>query len=100
MSLTKLLRDVGLGERATAHGFRSSFRVWASERTSASYAVMEMCLAHTVGSQTERAYARSDLFEKRRILMQQWSDYATEIPADIVVLYGDDAQENKAAQEA
>lgn len=88
MSLTKLLRDIGLGERATAHGFRSSFRDWAGERTNASYAVMEMCLAHTVGSLTERAYARSDLFDKRRVLMEQWSDYATEAPADVVVLYG------------
>ena len=87
MSMTKLLRDVGLADRTTAHGFRSAFRVWASERTSAGYEVMEMCLAHTVGSLTERAYARSDLFDKRRGLMQQWSDYVTNPPAEVVVLY-------------
>ena len=88
MSMTKLLRDVGLADRTTAHGFRSTFRVWASERTRAGYEVMEMCLAHVVGSLTERAYARSDLFDERRSLMQQWSDYVTKAPAEVVVLYG------------
>ena len=53
MAFMKLLRDVGLAERTTAHGLRSSFRDWASEQTSASYSVMEMCLAHTPGSLTE-----------------------------------------------
>ena len=75
MTLTKILRDTGLADRATVHGFRSSFRTWASERTSVPHAVCEMALAHRVGSDVERSYARSDLFEKRRGLMDQWATY-------------------------
>ena len=75
MAMTKLLRDVGLADRATVHGFRSSFRDWAAECTDAPHAVMELCLAHAVGDSTERAYARSDLLEKRRALMQRWADF-------------------------
>ena len=77
MSLTKVLRDNNLADRATVHGFRSSFRTWASERTSADHAVMELCLAHAVGSSVEQAYARSDLLAKRRILMCQWGRFVT-----------------------
>ena len=75
MTLTKILRTVGLAERATVHGFRSSFRDWAAECTRATYAAMELCLAHHVGSAIERAYARSDLLEQRRALMGQWAEY-------------------------
>ena len=82
--MTKLLRDVGLADRATVHGFRSSFRDWAAECTDAPHAVMELCLAHAVGDSTERAYARSDLLEKRRALMQSWADYMTGDDADVV----------------
>ena len=84
MAMTKLLRDVGLAGRATVHGFRSSFRDWASERTDAPHAVMELCLAHAVGDSTERAYARSDLLAKRRALMQQWADFVAGDDADAV----------------
>ena len=45
MTLTKVLRDTGLADRATVHGFRTAFRTWASERTSAPHAVCEMALA-------------------------------------------------------
>ncbi len=76
-TLVKVLRSVGLGERATVHGFRSTFRDWASERTNAAHAVMELSLAHTVGSKVEQAYARSDLLSKRRQLMRQWADFVT-----------------------
>ena len=75
MSLTKVLRDTGLAERAVVHGFRSSFRTWASEKTNADHAVMELCLAHAVGSAVERAYARGDLFAKRARLMDQWGAF-------------------------
>ena len=75
MTLTKVLRDTGLADRATVHGFRSSFRTWASERTDAPHAVMELSLAHTVGTAVEQAYARSDLLVRRRKLMQQWADF-------------------------
>ena len=57
------------------HGFRSSFRDWAAERTDAPRAVMEAALAHAVRSPAEAAYARSDLFERRRVLMEQWAEY-------------------------
>ena len=77
MTLTKVLRDTGLADRATVHGFRSAFRTWAGERTTAPHAVCEMALAHQVGSAVERSYARSDLFEKRRRLMDQWAAYVT-----------------------
>lgn len=59
------------------HGFRSSFRDWAAECTSAPHAVMEAALAHSIPNAAEAAYARSDLFEKRRKLMDQWGDYLT-----------------------
>ena len=64
-----------LGIAATPHGFRSSFRDWAAENTDAPRAVMEAALAHAIPDATEAAYARSDLFERRRTLMQQWADY-------------------------
>ncbi len=75
MTLTKLLRDNGLSKRATVHGFRTSFRTWCMERTNVSWAVGESALAHSLGNSTEQAYARSDLFERRRSLMQSWADY-------------------------
>ncbi len=77
MTLTKVLRTVGLAERATVHGFRSSFKNWTLEQTDTSWAVSEAALAHTLGNSTEQAYARSDLFEQRRQLMQLWADYVT-----------------------
>ena len=67
----------GLGIAAVPHGFRSSFRDWASERTDHPREVVEAALAHRVRDQTEAAYARSDLFERRRRLMDDWADYAT-----------------------
>ena len=57
------------------HGFRSSFRDWAAECTDAPWAVMEAALSHVVGNSTEAAYFRSDLFERRRELMEQWAEY-------------------------
>ena len=77
MTLTKGLRSTGLAERATVHGFRSSFKNWTLEQTDTSWAVSEAALAHFLGNSTEQAYARSDLFERRRALMQQWADYLT-----------------------
>ena len=64
-----------LGIDATPHGFRSSFRDWMGECTSASWAVAESALAHVQGNATQQAYARSDYLELRRELMQQWADY-------------------------
>jgi integrase len=64
-----------MGVDATVHGFRSAFSTWAYERTSHSAHVVETALAHVVGSEAERAYRRSDLFEKRRRLMQEWAAF-------------------------
>ena len=75
MTMTKILRDNGLAARTTAHGFRSSFRDWAGECTNTAHAVMELSLAHKVGSAVEQAYARSNLLAKRRDLMEQWAQY-------------------------
>ena len=63
------------GQSVTSHGFRSTFRDWAAEQTSYPSEVAEMALAHTVGSQVERAYQRTDLFDKRRRLMDDWAAY-------------------------
>ena len=72
-TLSKLIKELGLA--AVPHGFRSSFRDWAAERTSTPREVVEAALAHTVQNPTEAAYARSDLFERRRRLMDDWSTY-------------------------
>ena len=74
MALTMLMRRAGLGH-FTVHGFRASFRTWALEQTDAPWAVAEAALAHNLGGAEVVAYARSDLFERRRELMQEWGDY-------------------------
>ena len=76
MSMLMLLRRMKV-EGATVHGFRSSFRDWAAEEAGARREVAEMCLAHRVGSGVEHAYARSDLLDRRRVLMEQWSAFVT-----------------------
>ena len=58
---------------AVAHGFRSSFRDWAAEETDHPREVIEAALAHVVQNKVEAAYARSDLFERRRRLMHDWA---------------------------
>ena len=73
VTLSKLLRELGIP--AVPHGFRSSFRDWAAEKTNHPREVMEAALAHVVHNQTEAAYARSDLFEHRRKLMDDWAAY-------------------------
>ena len=77
MALTKILRTTGLAERATVHGFRTSFRTWAEECTGARWEIKELAIAHSVGNAVERAYARSDLLEQRRELMDAWAAYLT-----------------------
>ena len=59
----------------TTHGFRSTFRDWAAERTNYPREVAEMALAHAIGDKVEAAYRRGDLFEKRRRLMQEWAKF-------------------------
>ena len=77
MTLTNVLRKSGLADRGTVHGFRTSFKTWTMEQTDAPWAVGEAALAHQLGGSVEQAYARSDLFDRRRVLMQQWADYLT-----------------------
>ena len=76
----KLLGQLGVD--AAPHGFRSSFRDWAAEQTDTPHAVMEAALAHVVPNAAERAYARSDLFERRRVLMEQWAEHVTGAQSD------------------
>ncbi len=71
--LSELLRDLDIA--AVPHGFRSSFRDWAAEETDHPREVVEAALAHAVRNQVEAAYARSDLFERRRLLMDEWAAY-------------------------
>lgn len=59
----------------TVHGFRSSFRDWAAEQTNFPREVAEAALAHAIQSRVEAAYRRSDLFDKRRLLMEKWARY-------------------------
>ena len=84
MTLSKLLKDLDIP--AVPHGFRSSFRDWAQECTNAPRAVMEAALAHANPDKVEAAYARSDLFERRRTLMDQWAGYLTEVSDKVVPL--------------
>lgn len=74
MVFVMLLRRMGRDD-ITVHGFRSSFRDWTAERTSTPRDVCEEALAHQIPDKVERAYRRSDLFEKRRPLMDQWSGF-------------------------
>jgi len=60
----------------TAHGFRSTFRDWVGDNDVAAREVAEASLAHLVGGETERAYARSDMFDRRRVLMEKWAEFA------------------------
>ena len=76
ISITRLPRLLhNLKVAALPHGFRSSFRDWAAEETNHPREVVEVALAHAVANQTEAAYARSDLFERRRRLMDEWAEY-------------------------
>jgi integrase len=61
--------------KLTVHGFRSSFRDWCAEQTSFTREVAEAALAHSIKDKTEAAYQRGDLFDKRRSLMNDWTDY-------------------------
>jgi integrase len=73
-TMSKALRTAG-GQGFTVHGFRSSFRDWASEETEHQREVAEAALAHAVGDATERAYRRGDALEKRRALMADWANF-------------------------
>lgn len=73
MTLTKVLRDEEVA--ATPHGFRSSFKVWSSERAKVPHEVSEAALAHSLGTKVVAAYLRTDFLDERRPLMTAWADY-------------------------
>lgn len=85
MTMTKVLKRMGSGD-LTVHGFRSTFRDWAADRTNFPSEVCEMALAHTIRDKVEAAYRRGDLFEKRRRLMDAWAAYASKPPEAAQVL--------------
>jgi integrase len=79
MALLMALRGMGRGD-LTVHGFRSSFRMWAAEQTNIAREVAEQALAHSLSDKVEAAYQRSDFFDKRRRLMNDWARFC-EAPA-------------------
>ena len=70
-----VMKSAGLAAAGSPHGWRSTFRTWASERADADYAVMETSLSHAVGSAVERSYSRSTFLDKRRALLDAWSEF-------------------------
>ena len=81
MTLTKILRTTGLADKATIHGFRASLKSWAMD-TGKPREVCELALAHKIPG-VEGDYFRSDLYERRKLLMTQWADYLTGTDANI-----------------
>src|SRR5262249_9133446 len=77
MTLSAVLRRMKV--RAVPHGFRSTFRDWAAERTGYPHEVCEMALAHTISNKAEAAYRRGDLFERRRRLMNDWATFLSKV---------------------
>lgn len=82
MTLAAVLKR--LDAPVTVHGFRSTFRDWAEEATAFPHEVKEAALAHTLTNKTEAAYRRTDLFEKRRAMMDAWAQLAAEEAATVV----------------
>lgn len=88
MSMMMLLRRMKI-ENVTVHGFRSTFRDWAGDKTLYPREVAEAALSHSVGDIVERSYRRGNALEKRRALMRAWSDHCLgETSASVVALYG------------
>jgi integrase len=73
MTLSAVLRRMDVP--AVPHGFRSTFRDWAGERTTYPRDLAEMALAHAIESKVEAAYRRGDMLERRRAMMQDWADF-------------------------
>jgi len=86
MSLLMLMRR--LKSTAVPHGFRSTFRDWAAERTDFPAEVVEAALAHTIPDAVVAAYKRTDFFDKRRELMDRWAQFAAGEKAEVVPLRG------------
>jgi integrase len=84
MTLSKLVKELGFD--ADIHGFRTSFRTWTQEQTNFPREVAEAALAHATGDAVEQAYARSDVFDKRRKMMESWAGYLAVQRGEIVGL--------------
>lgn len=84
MTLTAVLRRMDVA--AVPHGFRSTFRDWASERTNYPNELAEMALAHAIGDKVEAAYRRGDMFEKRRRMMSDWAAFVDRVEMKASVL--------------
>lgn len=85
-SLSKFMSENG--HEGRPHGFRTSFKTWVQDTDAASYEVSEAILAHVIDGKVQRAYARSDLLERRRPVMQAWADYVTGGAGNVVRLRG------------
>jgi integrase len=81
-----VIERMGYDDRATVHGFRSTFSDWCAEQTNTSSEVREMALAHAVADKVEAAYRRGDLFQKRRDLADAWALYCDGIADDTKVV--------------
>jgi len=81
MAFLQLLKRMGRGD-LTAHGFRSTFRDWAAERTAYPNEVAEMALGHAISNRVEAAYRRGDLFDKRARMMADWATYCGTAPIE------------------
>ena len=84
MAVSMFMRRHGAGG-FTVHGFRSSFRDWAAERTNYPREICEMCLAHVVAQGAEAAYWRGDALEKRRGLMELWGQYVADEAGGVII---------------
>ncbi len=84
MTLSKLVKELGFD--ADVHGFRTSFRMWAQEQTNFPREVAEAALAHVIQNKAEAAYARSDVFDKRRKMMESWAGYLAARRGEVVTM--------------
>ena len=84
------MKSAGLAGAGSPHGWRSTFRTWASERADADYAVMETSLSHAVGSAVERSYSRSTFLDKRRALLDTWAAFLAGNVGNVTVIAAGD----------
>ena len=84
MTMSKLVKELGFP--VDIHGFRTSFRTWVQEQTNTAHEVAERALAHKTTNKVEAAYARSDLFDKRRKLMDAWASYLSDNQGNLISL--------------
>lgn len=90
-ALEKRLNE--MGEAGRPHGFRTTFRTWVQDTDACSWEVAETVLGHQIGNRIERSYARSDLLERRRIVMEAWSAHVTGAAKNVVQIVARRAQE-------